>query len=779
MANSNTRNEALFKKLVFENYFKQKNVDWDPEIYKIDFTLTDKQSKKHYAWLEAKEGKADELDMITQLILTIKKPYAKGELLPPPYIGCFDSSKITFVPFHTILDIFNDSDVNWITPSSSHKTDDFIKLKKKIKKLIDKEKRYFAFETDGEEIKNFIKENILKGEFESQFLIDKNNFVFIYNKWLEKVKPTICMNWVKAKNSGIIDGDFYLADLLSEDNISLKKQLRVFLQKDCYKLSTDIVQYDEPLFAEIQFNDKQRAHNEFWKIYERPPLEEFWDYIVERRDLLVPQDIRERKGSFFTPKIWVELSQKYIADAFGEDWQDEYYVWDCAAGTGNLLAGLTNKYNIWASTIDKADVDVMMDRIHNGANLLEKHVFQFDFLNDSFDKLPKGLKNIIDDEEKRKKLIIYINPPYAEGDSKVGKGRKGIQKSKIRDKYQKDLGNASAEIFAQFLIRIAYEIDGCKIANFSKLKSLQSPNFENFRKSFSPKLEKLFIVPSTTFDNVPGAFPIGFFIWDTSKKEVFKKIKADVYNKDKKFILKKGIVNYNKKYISNWLEDNSRNISENYIGHLASVGNDFQNQNMIFLDDVNKRRKKGGRHTMISAENLIFVSIYYSVRKAIPADWLNDRDQFLYPNDEWQKDKYFQSDCITYTLFSNNIQSKYGTNHWIPFKEKEVNAKNNFESHFMTDFISEMLKSKFSKAAVAVFNAGRELWKYYHEQQKINVNASLYDIREYFQGRNEKGKMNNKSNDEKYNELIGNLRDKLKMLAKEIEPKIYEYGFLK
>lgn len=62
--------------------------------------------------------------------------------------------------------------------------------------------------------------------------------------------------------------------------------------------------------------------------------------------------------------------QKYLADTLGEDWQDEYYVWDCAAGTGNLLAGLTNKYNIWASTLDQQDVNVMHDRINNGANLL-------------------------------------------------------------------------------------------------------------------------------------------------------------------------------------------------------------------------------------------------------------------------------------------------------------------------------------------------------------------------------------------------------------------------
>lgn len=60
-----------------------------------------------------------------------------------------------------------------------------------------------------------------------------------------------------------------------------------------------------------------------------------------------------------------------------------------------------------------------------------------------------------------------------------------------------------------------------------------------------------------------------------------------------------------------------------------------------------------------------------------------------------------------------------------------------------------------------------------------SVNASLYDIREYFKGRNPTGKMNNKSDDAKYMSLIGDLRDKLKILAKKIEPKIYEYEFLK
>ncbi|MBV5348907.1 hypothetical protein JZU61_04525 [bacterium] len=86
---------------------------------------------------------------------------------------------------------------------------------------------------------------------------------------------------------------------------------------------------------------------------------------------------------------------------------------------------------------------------------------------------------------------------------------------------------------------------------------------------------------------------------------------------------------------------------------------------------------------------------------------------------------------------------------------------------------------EFSPEAQDVFIAGRQLWTYYHKQPKCNVNATLYDIREYFQCRNEKGIMKSKSEDETYMELITNLRDKLKLLQIKIEPKVYEYGFLK
>ena len=550
--------------------------------------------------------------------------------------------------------------------------------------------------------------------------------------------------------------------------------------------------------------EKKDIYSQFWKLYKRPPLKEFQDYIIERRDLLTPQDIRERKGAFFTPRIWVELSQKYLTDYLGENWQDDYTIWDCAAGTGNLLAGLTNKYNIYASTLDQADVNVMHERIEHGANLLKSHVFQFDFLNDDFTKLPQSLQDIINDEEKRKKLIVYINPPYAEAASKGTVSKTGTNKTdvavttKIYEKYKNKIGIGGRELFVQFLTRINAEIPNTMLAEFSTLKILQAPNFNDFRSFFRAKLENLFVVPADSFDNVKGKFPIGFFIWNNDIKEDFKEIKSDIYNSKGDFIGNKKFINTSIfKSVNDWIITTRNRLNEKNIGFMSAKGNDFQNTNFIFIIN-DKNQLPHPRGTWVTDKNIIEISIYISVRHCIQATWLNDRDQFTYPNNDWVYDTEFPNDCLTFCLFdnSNNISSSFGTNHWIPFTEQEVNAQNKFESHFMTDFINGKIKveeevvlfgsssspnqkREFSVEAKAVFDAGRELWKYYHSKPNVNVNASLYDIREYFQDRNDKGRMNSKSDDVKYMELIGELRNKLNFLADKIKPKIYEYEFLK
>ena len=459
----NIKSEHQLRSLVFDDYFKSKDISWEQEIDKIDFIITGKQSrkdkeggsKKHYLWAETKKSETEQYIMLTQLLLTIKKPYDKNEYIIPNYVGCFDTVKLIFVPTKLLINILKDNDIKWNITPSDIKDEYFLKIISKLKYALfnNKDVKIFSFGTQDEEIKSFIKNNILKGNIENKFGITDDNFDRIYLKWVDKVKPSIAINWDEEKKIGLLDADFYLADLLSKDDFSIKDKLLIVLQNDHYKLIKALKK--SKLFSEDDeyfFKDKQKAYKEFWSIYERPPLPEFWDNIINRKDLLVPQDIREIRGSFFTPQIWVEKSQEYLAFVFGKNWQNEYYVWDCCAGTGNLLVGINRKIeNVFASTIDESDVKAMYDRIDNGARLLKKNVFQFDFLNDDFKKLPKSLKDIIDDPEKRKKLIVYINPPYAEGgNSKQMQGtaeyKKDVMVSKTHNKYKDILGDASREL---------------------------------------------------------------------------------------------------------------------------------------------------------------------------------------------------------------------------------------------------------------------------------------------------------------------------------------------
>jgi hypothetical protein len=806
--------EEELKNKIAKDYFW--NYDCTKIIGNIDFCVcmnhSDSQLFEQSAliWAEAKTGTPDIYESFVQLILTIGKERTFDKFMPPNYLGAFDYKKIAFIPYSEIVEIFYINDFNWNITPSNHNTKEFQQIYSKVEEILNKNTLMYDYIRDERELITFIR-NLAKGKFgQNKFRIDKNNFMVIYNKWLQSVKPSIAVDWELLKNAGIIDGDFYLADILSQENKTLKEKLFVLLKYDRYELDRKIDEAGLFSSKEASFKDGQKAHTQFWNRYERPPKAEYWDYIVERRDLLVPQDVRERKGSYFTPQIWVELSQQYLADTLGEDWQEEYYVWDCAAGTGNLLAGLTDKYRIWASTLDKADVDVMHDRIKNGANLLKEHVFQFDFLNDDFSKLPKSLLDIINNPEERKKLIIYINPPYAEATSAktvagTGKNKAKVAiENKVYEKYKAKIGKASNELFAQFFARISDEIRGAKLAQFSKLKILQAQNFSNFRNFFNSKLLKMFIVPAKSFDNVKGEFPIGFFIWDTNEKWELTNVKADVYDMNGEFIGKKNIFCSNKqKSINQWIKlfDDK---TKNGFGFLGNPSPDFQHNSQMYLS-----QKVGIEHFNFwnfTQNNIIHGCVYFAVRQCIEATWLNDRDQFLYPKDGWQTDTEFQSDCLAFTLFhgQNRISSKEGTNYWIPFSEQEVDAREKFESDFMYKFIngkiqvksasqeqlsffqkstsSQNKKSsalKFSKEAEAVFDAGRELWRYYHAQPNCSVNASYYDIREHFQGRNEKGRMNSSSTDEQYNNLVGDLREKLKQLAEKIEPKVYEYGFLK
>ena len=782
------------------------------ELFDLDFFL----------WAEAKKGNKEDIDdSLVQLIITIMKARTYNDYLPPLYLAAFDAEKIAFIPYddklqrQVIFDPILENNIDWttITPSD-HSSKAFDDVKKKAKDIL-LGKIQFDFAKEEKLLKQFIKSNFVVAKTGTNKInITLNRMTSIFNRWLEIVKPTIKAPWPNLAELSILPADFFLADVISKNNQSLGESLQVLLRSNVYRVKVKnnvggLLM--DGFLTDFKYTDNQKAHKTFWNKYNRPPRRKERLLMQERRDLLVEPDRRERKGAYYTPPKWTDLSQEYIMKVLGENWQEEYYVWDCCAGTGNLLSGLTEKERIFASTLDDSDVTYMKSK----KNLLPLHVFQFDFLNDDLfgDKVPEDLKRILKDPEERKKLVIYINPPYAEAGSATqvtgsGANKVGVSNnSKVWENNKDKFGLGIRELYVQFFVRIYQEISGVTLAEFSKLKILQGTAFADFREFFLAKLQSMFIVPANSFENVTGKFPIGFFIWDTSKQEKFEAITADMYNKSGELVGHKRItIEGNSEKITKWISLYSVKESRGVIGYTGNNGPDFQNNQYLQICSVQKIFENGALNNAtkysITAKNLIPISVYIAARLCEQAEWYNDRDQFLYPRKAWKEDHEFQNDCLAFTLFhgQNRITSAEGVNHWIPFAEKEVSAPMLFESHFMSDFIAGKIKQdtqqtlfgdeesliptepiQFSTEAQAVMDAGRELWSYYMAQKdelKFNVNASYYDIRFYFQGKNNKGNMSSDSKDEKYKRILNKIKEAQKVLAGKIRKKVYLYGFL-
>ena len=831
--------ESEVKNKIRQEYFS--DFDWTKALGDIDLTVCSSprigEPQVTYLWCETKNGtRRDIYESFIQLILTVGKARTFESEMPPYFLGAADAEKIAFVEYSKVMQIFSKTDFNWNVTPSDHGTKEFKELYNLLHDELATDVVIFKFAFDDRTLRRFIKKNFKEGRDNmAKISVGKNNFTYVYYDWVKSVKDTIAVDWPMMQKAGILDCDFFLADLMSKDGMSIKDKLKVVLEKTKYKVlvKANLGGIFGDAYQEFYFKDDQRAYNQFWNRYERPPKAIYQRYILERRDLLVPQDIREVKGSYYTPEQWVRLSQEYLAKVLGEDWQEEYYVWDCAAGSGNLLRGLTNKYNIYASTLDDSDVKVMHDAIDGGRlNLVKNNVFQFDFLNDGYkkdehgnwvsdlgncEKIPESLRKIIVDPEKRKKLVVYINPPYLSsgsgytsvgtGDNKAGATKENVVYGLCVDQ----LGSAADEIFSLFTWRITNEIPSCVLAEFSKLKILQAPNFSGFRNNVKISLTSLFIVPGNTFDNVKGDFPIGFHIWRTAEPFIYEDCKADVYigrKNDVEYYGTKTIVLYDRfALINDWVRQIRVNaLEDSIVGYQVCHNNDFQNQKYINLYS-NSQAKAHRMQLCVCSDTVLPAVIYNAVRRIPKATWLNDRDQFLAPSDSWSGDIEFQTDCLIWSIFNNAVREDNGVCHWIPFYEDEVHSPAAFNSRFMADFLHGKIERKpveatgdmfaqqesieaaravpmenLSREAREALDAGKEIWKYYMSKSGISANASFLDIRAFFQGykTTDKGKriMNTTSEDETYTALLKDLREKMKALEAHIEPKIYKHGFL-
>lgn len=768
--------------------------------------LIDIQTKE--IWFEAKEGSCPPVLMFTQLLFYVRDAHKKGEHIPP-FLAVIDREKAAIMETSKALPIMMDKDIKW--PKSGSQVDK--KIAAQAAPYIETHFVVYKIDNHENEFIDAVKSAIKAGKI-IRTKITPDNLRQVFDKWVKMIGEEI---------DGVNEIDYallFFADIMHDGAKAAMANLPARL----------LHENERPIFllnGKTYELSSDRGYRNFWAIYHRPPEEEYRGYLLERRDSLLPLNERSFKGAFYTPLHIVDKAYDFLSEALGKNWQQNYLVWDMCCGVGNLEVKHSNHRNIFMSTLDHADIDVMKA----SHTCVAATKFQYDYLNDDINssgeidysltnKVPPSLRQAISDSKEKKKgtkkILILINPPYAEAmnienrtdsSEKNSEKKSGVASTKIGE-HMGDLGYAARELFVQFLVRIQKELPNATIAIFSKLKYVNAPNFEIFRKTWNANYIGGLAIHSKAFDGLKGDFPIGFLVWDLSKNQPCDEITTEVVDKFGNFSGKKIFYkNIDQLPLSEWITRPRSNKDDalplkncitpttstkdvrgdkwanGAIGSMICKGNDFQNAQTQTAVLSSGYCSAGA--FFITEENLNKSAIVFTVRRLIKPTWLNDRDQFLQPNQKLSSE--FISDCLIWMLFNgsnlsagaNDLQWNNKNwslvNHFIPFTEKEVKSSGRFESDFMSKYIT---KFNLSNTAKNVMEEGRKIWQRYHSTQfskkirdelKLNrPDVGWYQIRKALEANSE-------------NEVFdfSDFKEAYDALSTKLRPDVYKLGFLK
>ena len=480
--------------------------------------LIDIQTKE--VWFEAKLGaRHSTYFMFTQLLNYVWVALKEGEPVPP-FLCVVDSVKAALMKTEVALPLLKDKTrkIKW-GKSASDVTPEALDA---VSQFIGTHFVSFRIETQEREFIDTVKSAIASGEI-IRTQITPDNLKQVFDRWVEMIGREIA-------GVGIEDyALLFYADVMSDGTVATHENLPAEL----------LHKNGRPAFllnGTLYNLGNTDGYRRFWAIYDRPPKEEYRNYLLERRDSLIPYDERAFKGAYYTPLHIVDRAYDLLTQLLGKNWQREYVVVDPCCGVGNLETKHSNPRNVFMSTLDQADVDVMMaSKTCRAATR-----FQYDYLNDDIaddgtidysitNKMPQELREIIAAAKAgKKKILILQNPPYAEAtnaaNSIVGsttRNKSGVAKTKWAECGMARYGRCSNELFTQFITRIAAEYPNAVVAMFSKMKHINAQTFETFRKEWPATYLGGFVVHSKAFDGIKGDFPIGFLVWQTGRTGAF------------------------------------------------------------------------------------------------------------------------------------------------------------------------------------------------------------------------------------------------------------------
>jgi hypothetical protein len=133
----------------------------------------------------------------------------------------------------------------------------------------------------------------------------------------------------------------------------------------------------------------------------------------------------------------------------------------------------------------------------------ESTKFQYDFLNDDYEKLPEDLRKAI---EQGRQIIVLMNPPYGRANEggRTSTIEKGSASTKVSEEMKKEnMGGCSAQLYSQFLFKLI-KLGVNNICFFSTTKVYTGKTFSKLRDLLQKNSEykKGFIINASEFADV-------------------------------------------------------------------------------------------------------------------------------------------------------------------------------------------------------------------------------------------------------------------------------------
>ena len=422
-------------------------------------------------------------------------------------------------------------------------------------------------------------------------------------------------------------------------------------------------------------------------------------------DRLIEDTTRRRQGAFFTPVRFTDFSHRMIEKELGENWREEYVVYDCCWGTG----GLTRDYRfkeLYCSTLDKGELE--LGSRYNP----EATKWVMDFLNDGDECFDKGL---IQAFEQNKPIVFFINPPYgtAAVNGSTGTSRAGTNNTAIRDEINKTMFGGSENLQHQFMYRITkivqkYNLTNAYFALFSKPIWLSGAKQGKFLKNFSSQWEckDAYLFQASHFADVSDAWGISLTLWKSDNQAT----PITEYNMKLIDILDDGSIDvfghhtiYNSAFFnkaSDWVREPIKSLKEKktfpcltsglkldtlgrdrnelskMLGSLTLKGNNVKENSTGVLWLTSTYANGHCACACACAENFTRCTALFTARKLIEGNWINDKDEYLSPNENHPDYKRFEADSIVYSLFHNS--SNQTSMRQITYKGKLYDIPNEF-----------------------------------------------------------------------------------------------------